>query len=153
MRSKAYMSQINLQHGTTAVRGEQEEWKTKEWKRTRYCKCVVPKKSLAFCKLYVCRKSIVTLALAYDHRKIVVRYFVNQAPIFFLDTVWFQQSASFDQRIQSRWCCRVLHSFIFFNGMAIDRCFTTRLAMFWRFVTFKLHLHLRISIRWQKNNS
>jgi len=30
MRSKAYMSQINLQHGTTTDRGEQEEWKTKE---------------------------------------------------------------------------------------------------------------------------
>ena len=26
------MSQINLQHGTTTDRGEQEEWKTKEWK-------------------------------------------------------------------------------------------------------------------------
>jgi len=24
------MSQINLQHGTTTDRGEQEEWKTKE---------------------------------------------------------------------------------------------------------------------------
>ena len=33
MRSKAYMSQINLQHGTTTDRGEQEEWKTKEYKR------------------------------------------------------------------------------------------------------------------------
>ena len=33
MRSKAYMSQINLQHGTTTDRGQQEEWKTKEWKR------------------------------------------------------------------------------------------------------------------------
>ena len=30
MRSKAYMSQINLQQGTTTDRGEQEEWKTKE---------------------------------------------------------------------------------------------------------------------------
>jgi len=27
MRSKAYTSQINLQHGTTTDRGEQEEWK------------------------------------------------------------------------------------------------------------------------------
>ena len=26
----AYMSEINLQHGTTTDRGEQEEWKTKE---------------------------------------------------------------------------------------------------------------------------
>ena len=33
MRSKAYISQINLQHGTTTDRREQEEWKTKEWKR------------------------------------------------------------------------------------------------------------------------
>jgi len=30
MRSKAYMSKINLQHGTITDRGEQEEWKTKE---------------------------------------------------------------------------------------------------------------------------
>ena len=30
MRSEAYMSQINLQHGTTTDREEQEEWKTKE---------------------------------------------------------------------------------------------------------------------------
>ena len=30
MRSKAYLSQINLLHGTTTDRGEQEEWKTKE---------------------------------------------------------------------------------------------------------------------------
>jgi len=29
MRSKAYMSQINLQHGTTTDRGEQEEQKEK----------------------------------------------------------------------------------------------------------------------------
>jgi len=27
------MNQINLQHGTTTVRGEQEEWKTKESRR------------------------------------------------------------------------------------------------------------------------
>ena len=27
---KTYMSQINLQHGTTTDRGEKEEWKTKE---------------------------------------------------------------------------------------------------------------------------
>jgi len=27
------MGQINLQHGTTTDRGEQEEWKTKEKKR------------------------------------------------------------------------------------------------------------------------
>ena len=33
MRSKAYMSQINLQHGTTTDRGEQEEWKTKTRQR------------------------------------------------------------------------------------------------------------------------
>ena len=33
-----------------------------------------------FCKLDVRRKSIVTLALSQDNRKIVVRYFVNQAP-------------------------------------------------------------------------
>ena len=33
MRSKAYMSQINLRHKTTTDRGEQEEWKTKEKKR------------------------------------------------------------------------------------------------------------------------
>ena len=33
-----------------------------------------------FCKIDVCRKSIVTLALSYDNRKIVVRYFVNRAP-------------------------------------------------------------------------
>jgi len=29
MRSEAYMSQNNLQHGTTTDRGEQEEWKTR----------------------------------------------------------------------------------------------------------------------------
>ena len=29
---------------------------------------------------YVCRKSIATLALSYDNRKTVVRYFVNRAP-------------------------------------------------------------------------
>ena len=33
-----------------------------------------------FCKLDVRRKSIVTLALSKDNRKIVVRYFVNRAP-------------------------------------------------------------------------
>ena len=33
-----------------------------------------------FCKLDVCRKSIATLALSYDNRKTVVRYFVNRAP-------------------------------------------------------------------------
>ena len=33
-----------------------------------------------FCKLDVRRKLIVTLALSYDNRKIVVRYFVNRAP-------------------------------------------------------------------------
>jgi len=33
-----------------------------------------------FCKLHVRRKSIVTLALSQDNRKIVVRYFVNRAP-------------------------------------------------------------------------
>jgi len=33
-----------------------------------------------FRKLDVRRKSIVTLALSYDNRKIVVRYFVNRAP-------------------------------------------------------------------------
>jgi len=33
MRSEAYMSQINLQNGTTTDRGEQEEWNTKEQKR------------------------------------------------------------------------------------------------------------------------
>ena len=33
-----------------------------------------------FCKLDVRRKSIVTLALSSDSRKIVVRYFVNRAP-------------------------------------------------------------------------
>ena len=32
MRSKTYMSKINLQHKTTTDRGEQEEWKTKEKK-------------------------------------------------------------------------------------------------------------------------
>ena len=32
-----------------------------------------------FCKLDVRRKSIVTLALSYNNRKIVVRYFVNRA--------------------------------------------------------------------------
>jgi len=32
MRSKAYMSQINLQHGTTTDRGEQEEWKKNDVK-------------------------------------------------------------------------------------------------------------------------
>jgi len=30
VQSKAYMSQINLQHRTTNDRGEQEKWKTKE---------------------------------------------------------------------------------------------------------------------------
>ena len=30
MQSKAYMSQINLQHGTITDVGEQEEWKTEE---------------------------------------------------------------------------------------------------------------------------
>jgi len=33
-----------------------------------------------FCKLDVRRKLIVTLALSYDDRKIVVKYFVNRAP-------------------------------------------------------------------------
>jgi len=33
-----------------------------------------------FCKPDVHRKSIVTLALSSDNRKIVVRHFVNQAP-------------------------------------------------------------------------
>jgi len=33
-----------------------------------------------FDKLYVSSKLIVTLALSQDNRKIVVRYFVNQAP-------------------------------------------------------------------------
>jgi len=33
-------------------------------------------------KLYVRRKSIVTVALSQDNRKIVIRYFVNQAPGF-----------------------------------------------------------------------
>ena len=33
-----------------------------------------------FCKLDVRRKSIVTLTLSYDNRKIIVRYFVYQAP-------------------------------------------------------------------------
>ena len=32
IRSKAYMSQINLQHGTTTDRGEQEEWKKNDVK-------------------------------------------------------------------------------------------------------------------------
>jgi len=31
---------------------------------------------------FLCRKSIVTLALSQDNREIVVRYFVNRAPIF-----------------------------------------------------------------------
>ena len=35
-----------------------------------------------FCKLDVCHKSIVTLAISKDYGKIVVRYFVNQAPDF-----------------------------------------------------------------------
>jgi len=30
-----------------------------------------------FCKLDVCRKSVVLLALSYNYHKIVVRYFVN----------------------------------------------------------------------------
>ena len=30
MQSKAYMSQINLQHRTTNDSGEQEKWKTKD---------------------------------------------------------------------------------------------------------------------------
>ena len=30
---KLYYNMINLQHGTTTDWGEQEEWKTKEWKR------------------------------------------------------------------------------------------------------------------------
>jgi len=36
-----------------------------------------------FCKLDVRRKSIVTLVLSFDNRKIVVRYFVNRAPDWF----------------------------------------------------------------------
>ena len=39
-----------------------------------------------FCKLDVCYKSIVTLALSQDNRKIVVRYFVNWAP----DYLWLR---------------------------------------------------------------
>ena len=39
--------------------------------------CVLRK---MFCKLNVRRKSILTLALSQDNRKIVVRYFVNRAP-------------------------------------------------------------------------
>ena len=42
---KPYMSQINLQHGTTTDGGEQEEWKTKEYKKLSYrrgtARCVV----------------------------------------------------------------------------------------------------------------
>jgi len=39
-----------------------------------------------FCKLDVRRKSIVTLALSKDNRKIVVRYFANRAPDYYIET-------------------------------------------------------------------
>jgi len=50
--------------------------------RTQEQPCVLRE---TFCKLDDSRKSIVTLALPEDNRKIIVRYFINRVPGLSLD--------------------------------------------------------------------